>query len=229
MNLLGILSGLENYSFFGIPLINSDSFCELIVRFLFNTLISFIIVGYFYYKKSKRQDYLYTFMLISTTVFLLIFLLGHEKLQMGLALGLFAIFGIVRYRTETVPIREMTYLFMIIGISVINGLATSVSHIELVVTNIVFVIMCFIMEGRMVMQTPNCKFIVYEKINLITPEHHEEMMADLKARTGLDIVKFEIGYINFLKDTCFVKVYYNTKNDEINTFDMITKTKQFNG
>ena len=85
------------------------------------------------------------------------------------------------------------------------------------------------MEGRMVMQTPNCKFIVYEKINLITPEHHDEMMADLKARTGLDIVKFEIGYINFLKDTCFVKVYYNTKNDEINTIDMITKTKQFNG
>ena len=229
MNFLSILSGLENFELFGIPIINTDSFAELIVRFLFNIVVSLIIVGWFYYRKSKRSDYLYTFMLISTTVFLLIFLLGHEKLQMGLALGLFAIFGIVRYRTETVPIREMTYLFMIIGISVINGLATSVSHFELVVTNLIFIAMTWLMEGRMTNGIPNCKFIVYEKINLITPEHHAEMLADLKARTGLDIVKFEIGYINFLKDTAFVKVYYNSDNNEVNTIDQITKTKQFNG
>ncbi|MCQ2234596.1 MAG: DUF4956 domain-containing protein [Paludibacteraceae bacterium] len=228
MELLSIFSELENTSLFGIPLINTDSFCELIVRFIFNIAVSFVIVGLFYYRKSKRRDYFYTFMLISTTVFLLIFLLGHEKLQMGLALGLFAIFGIVRYRTETVPIREMTYLFMTIGVSVINGLATSVSHIELVATNAVFILMTWIMESRFV-DTPNCKFIVYEKIHLITPEHHEEMMEDLKKRTGLNIVKFEIGYINFLKDTCFVKVYYNTDDDSVNTIDQITKTKQFNG
>lgn len=225
MDLLSIFDS----QFFGTPLLNADSFGELILRFLFNTLISFVIVGYFYYQKSKRQDYLYTFMLISTTVFLIIYLLGHEKLQMELALGLFAIFGIVRYRTETVPIREMTYLFMIIGVAVINALATTVSHIELLATNLVIIGMTWIMESKLVMATPNCKFIVYEKINLITPEHHDEMMADLKARTGLDIVKFEIGYINFLKDTCFVKVYYNTSNNEVNTVDQITKTKQFNG
>lgn len=118
---------------------------------------------------------------------------------------------------------------MIIGISVINGLATSISVFELVVTNMIFIVMTWIMESSLVISTPNCKFIVYEKINLITPEHHDEMMADLKTRTGLDIVKFEIGYINFLKDTCFVKVYYNTKDNEVNTVDQITKTKQFNG
>ena len=164
MELLSILSGLENTDLFGIPIINVDSFSELIVRFLFNTIISFIIVGWFYYRKAKRRDYLYTFMLISTTVFLLIFLLGHEKLQMGLALGLFAIFGIVRYRTETVPIREMTYLFMIIGISVINGLATSVSYTELLTTNLIFIVMTWIMEGK-IMKVENCKFIIYEKID----------------------------------------------------------------
>lgn len=228
MELLSILSGLENTDLFGIPIINVDSFSELVVRFLFNTIISFIIVGWFYYRKAKRRDYLYTFMLISTTVFLLIFLLGHEKLQMGLALGLFAIFGIVRYRTETVPIREMTYLFMIIGISVINGLATSVSYTELLTTNLIFIVMTWIMEGK-IMKVENCKFIIYEKIDLITPARHDEMMEDLKKRTGLEITKFEVGYINFLKDTAFVKIYYKTDSDETNTVDQITKEKQFNG
>src|SRR5574344_1189772 len=216
MELLSILSGLENTDLFGIPIINVDSFSELVVRFLFNTIISFIIVGWFYYRKAKRRDYLYTF------------LLGHEKLQMGLALGLFAIFGIVRYRTETVPIREMTYLFMIIGISVINGLATSVSYTELLTTNLIFIVMTWIMEGK-IMKVENCKFIIYEKIDLITPARHDEMMEDLKKRTGLEITKFEVGYINFLKDTAFVKIYYKTDSDEINTVDQITKEKQFNG
>lgn len=228
MTILNILEGLQNIDFFGIPVINVDSFCELLVRFIFNTVVTFIIAGWLYYSKAKRRDYLYTFMLISTTVFLLIFLLGHEKLQMGLALGLFAIFGIVRYRTETVPIREMTYLFMIIGLAVINGLATSVSHLELVITNALFILMTWIMEGKLV-QVQNCKFIVYEKIKLITPDKHDEMLADLKERTGLDIINFEIGYINFMKDTCFVKVYYKSDSDQVNTIDKITKAKQFNG
>ncbi len=229
MNLLSAVAGLENLNLFGIPLINVDSFTELIIRFFFNILITYIIVGFFYYRRSKRRDYLYTFMLISTTVFLLIFLLGHEKLQMGLALGLFAIFGIVRYRTETVPIREMTYLFMVIGVSVINGLATSVSYMELIITNVIFIFMTWVMEGK-VLKVENCKFIVYDKISFITPEHHDEMMADLKTRTGLDITNFEIGYINFLKDTAFVKVYYNNGgNDSVNTIDQISKVKQFNG
>src|SRR5574344_2388801 len=98
-----------------------------------------------YYRKSGRRDYYNTFLLFSVTIFLLIFLLDNVKLQMGFALGLFAIFGMIRYRTETVPIREMTYLFMIIGISVINGLATSVSYTELLTTNLIFIVMTWIM------------------------------------------------------------------------------------
>ena len=228
MAILDILSGLEHSDLFGVSLINVDSFSELFLRFIFNTIVSFAIAGWLYYRKSKRRDYLYTFMLISTTVFLLIFLLGQEKLQMEFALGLFALFGIVRYRTETVPIREMTYLFMIIGVAVINGLATSVSYFELVFTNCLFVFMTWFMEGKL-MEVQNCKLIVYEKIKLITPDHHDEMLEDLKQRTGLDIIKFEIGTINFMKDTCFVKVYYKSEGNEVNTIDQVTKAKQFNG
>ena len=165
----------------------------------------------------------------STTVFLLIFLLGSEKLQIGLALGLFAIFGIIRYRTDTVPIREMTYLFLIIGLSVINALAVSVSYLELFATNALFVFMTWLMEKTRIVSKSSCKLIKYEKIDLITPDKYDEMVADIKQRTGLNITKCEVGYIDFLKDTALVKVYYESNSQEINTIDQITRAKDFNG
>ena len=105
------------------PLLDGAGFMQLLLRFAFNMLVIFGIIQFFYYSKSKRRDYYFTFTLISISVFFLIFLLGSVKLKIGFALGLFAIFGIIRYRTESVPIREMTYLFVIIAISVINALA----------------------------------------------------------------------------------------------------------
>ena len=141
-----LLTSILDYEFFGNPIVNVDGVSELLFRFILNVLVTSLIIVKLYYDKSKRRDYVFTFTLISTTVFLLIFLLGSEKLQIGLALGLFAIFGIIRYRTDTVPIREMTYLFLIIGLSVINALAVSVSYVELLVTNGLFVLMTWLME-----------------------------------------------------------------------------------
>lgn len=223
-----LLTHLAELNFFGIQLINVDGFLELLVRFALNLLVTSTIIGWLYYGKSRRRDYVFTFILISTTVFLLIFLLGNEKLQLGLALGLFAIFGIIRYRTETVPIREMTYLFLIIGISVINGLAESVSLAELFMTNILFILMTWVMESSRFMKHVSCKLIKYEKINLITPDKREEMIADIKKRTGLNVTKVEIGHIDFLRDIAFVKVYYQAAKNEVNTVDQITKRSQFN-
>lgn len=105
------------------PLMDSAGFLELLLRFCFNLLVVSCIIHLFYYPKSKRRDYYFTFTLISISIFLMIFLLGSVKLKIGFALGLFAIFGIIRYRTESMPVREMTYLFVIIAISVINALA----------------------------------------------------------------------------------------------------------
>ena len=179
-----LLTSILDYEFFGNPIVNVDGVSELLFRFLLNVLVTSLIIVKLYYDKSKRRDYVFTFTLISTTVFLLIFLLGSEKLQIGLALGLFAIFGIIRYRTDTVPIREMTYLFLIIGLSVINALAVSVSYVELLVTNGLFVLMTWLMEKTRIVSKSACKLIKYEKIDLITPENYQLMLEDIKKRTG---------------------------------------------
>ncbi len=225
MNLLNI----TDLAVFGIPIVNPEGFFELLLRFGLNVFVTSLIIVWLYYGKSKRRDYVFTFTLISTTVFLLIFLLGSEKLQIGLALGLFAIFGIIRYRTDTVPIREMTYLFLIIGLSVINALAVSVSYLELFSTNALFVFMTWLMEKTRIVSKSSCKLIKYEKIDLITPDRYDEMLADIKQRTGLNITKCEVGYIDFLKDTALIKVYYESNSQEINTIDQITRPKDFNG
>lgn len=194
---------------------------ELVIRFLLNTAVIALIVRVFYYPKSKRRDYFVTFILISISVFLLIFLMGGVKLKVGFALGLFAIFGIIRYRTESVPIREMTYLFLIIAVSAINGLATSISYVELLATNLLFLISIWTMESNRWVKHVASKLVMYDNINLITPDKEDELIADLKKRTGLHILRVEVGAIDFSKDTAMVKVYYEPLSNEINSVDHV--------
>jgi len=194
---------------------------ELLIRFVLNTAVIALIVRVFYYPKSKRRDYFFTFILISISVFLLIFLMGGVKLKIGFALGLFAIFGIIRYRTESVPIREMTYLFLIIAVSAINGLATSISYVELLATNLLFIISIWVCESHRWVKHVASKLVLYDNIRLITPEHEEELIEDLKKRTGLNILRVEVGAIDFSKDTAMVKVYYEPLSNEINSVDNV--------
>jgi|ThiBio_inoc_biof_1041523.scaffolds.fasta_scaffold02323_6 hypothetical protein len=223
----GVVEGFTGPDFLGIPIFEAQSLLEMVIRFLFNILVCWFLVKYFYYKKSGRKDFYFTFVLFSVAVFLLIYLLDSVKLQVGMALGLFAIFGIIRYRTEQVSIREMTYLFIIIAISVINGLSKALSITELLVANLMFVGAIAAMESTRIFKQTATKIILYEKIHLITPDKEDLLMADLQKRTGLDIVKFEIGHIDFLKDVAFIKVYYNPTQKEPNTIDTITKLKNF--
>lgn len=222
--------GGDEYSaldLFGIPLFEASSFWLLLFRFFFNLIVCWIIIQFFYYRKSQRRDYYFTFMLFSVTIFLLIFLLDNVKMQIGFALGLFAIFGMIRYRTETVQIREMTYLFIIIGISVINGLAMTVSYAELFVTNFLFIAVTWVLESNRLLKHTATKIILYEKIELIKEEKRAELMADLKERTGLEIKKVEVGHIDFLRDVAYLKVYYKPQDGTINTIDTMTKLKDF--
>jgi hypothetical protein len=172
-----------------------------------------ILVRWLYYSTARRKDYLFTYILISTIVFLLCFLLESVKLQIGFALGLFAIFGIIRYRTSTMPIKEMTYLFMVIGISVINALtSTRTSLADLLFTNIVLVLITYGLEKVWLLKHEATKTIVYEKINLIKPENYAEMLRDLTERTGIQrINRIETGKIDFLKDTCTLTIYYDSQ------------------
>lgn len=205
------------------PLIDMADLWQLLFRFVFNFIVVGIIIHFFYYPKSKRRDYYFTFTLISISVFFLIFLLGSVKLKIGFALGIFAIFGIIRYRTESVPIREMTYLFTITALSVINALSIQVGLTEMLVTNAIFLLVTSLLESERWLKHTSSKLILYDRIQLITPDKREELIADLSARTGLHIQKIEIGHIDFLRDAAFIKVYYESDSRETNTVDHLTK------
>lgn len=205
---------------------DSNNFTLLLIRFALNILVTGFIIRMMYYPKSKRRDYFFTFIVTSTTIFMLLFMLDTVKLQVGFALGLFAIFGILRYRTDTMPIREMTYLFLIIGISVINALAKHISYIELGLVNSIFISVSALMESNRVLKHVSSKLIVYEKIELIRPAKKNELMADIAMRTGLEITNVEVGSIDFLKDVAYIKIYYIS--GEVNTADGQGRVRDFN-
>lgn len=207
----------ENINIAGIEIIDIPDFLELVLRFSLNIGVILILVRCLYYSTAKRKDYLFTYLLISSVIFLLCFLLENVKLQIGFALGLFAIFGIIRYRTDSMPIKEMTYLFLVIGISVINALtSTKTSLADLVFTNLILVGITYGLEKIWLLKQESSKIIIYEKINLIKPEKYEELLIDLQERTGIKQIKrVEIGKIDFLKDTCSLTLFYETKETEI--------------
>ena len=214
MELLLILleGGME---FLGTPLWDSEDFLKLLIKGAFNLGIVILIVRYIYYPVTKNKDYLFTYLLISLTVFLLCILLDSVKLQLGFALGLFAIFGIIRYRTDPIPIKEMTYLFLVIGISVVNALANKkISYAELVFANFLIVFVTYGMEKIWLLRHESRKNIIYEKIELIKPERREELIEDLKERTGIDIIRVEIRRIDFLRDVANVRIFYYEEDSE---------------
>ncbi len=216
--------------FLGADLYDQDSLLNLLIRFGFNVFISWIIVQFFYYRKSPRRDYYVTFMLFSAVMFLLIFMMENVSMTMGIMLGLFAIFGVIRYRTETVPIREMTYLFVIIGTSVINGLSLNMTYSNLLVANAMLLLLMALLENQRLLKHQTAKLVLYDKIEMIVPERREEMIADLQQRLGIKhIDKIEVGHVDFLRDVAFVKVYYHLDKGETNTINQITKPNQYNG
>ena len=197
------------------------------IRFFLNLAVCWILIQFFYYRKSRRRDYYFTFMVFSTAMLMLLYIMGNVEVGVGLTLGLFAIFGVIRYRTETVPIREMTYLFVVVGISVINGLAMTVSYTELFLTNLLIVLAVWLFETIHFKEHLESKIIVYEKVALAHADRENELMADLKSRTGLDIRRVEVGHIDYLKDIAYVKIYY-ASDKPANTINHLTKVKRDN-
>lgn len=204
-------------------LIDGSAVVQLLCRFVFNFIVAGLIIHFFYYPKSRRRDYYFTFSLINVSVFLLIMLMGSVKMKIGFALGIFAVFGIIRYRTESVPIREMTYLFVIIAVSVVNALAVQLSLAELVTANALFVLSVWLLESERWLKHVSCKLVLYDRIQLITPDRREELIADLQERIGVEISKVEIGQIDFIRDAVYIKVYYESKTREINSVDVIER------
>ncbi len=194
--------------FLSIPIFDDD-FYKMMFRFFLNISFLTIIIQWLYYSTVKKRDYLFTYYMIGIIVFFLCFTLKKYELDIGMALGLFAIFGIIRYRTNPIPIKEMTYLFIIIGVSVINSLANQkMSYAEIVGANVIVVITIFIIERLLFRENTLTKTITYEKTENIKPEMREILIKDLEERTGLQITEVEIGSIDFLKDTTSITIKY---------------------
>ena len=215
MNIINLISP-DEISLTGIQIFDLNSFLNLFLRFALNLSVVMILVRWLYYSTTRRKDYLFTYILLSSLIFLLCYLLASVKLQMGFALGLFAVFGIMRYRTNSIPIKEMTYLFLTIGVSIINALAdTNTSVTEVLFTNFVIIAITFGLEKIWLLKNEASKAIIYEKINLIKPENYEEMLIDLKERTGIkNIKRVEVGQIDFLKDTCKLMIFYDVAGNQ---------------
>ena len=221
-----------------------QSISELAIRFFLNLVACWIIIQFFYYRKSRRRDYYFTFMVFSSAMLMLLYMMGNVEVGVGLTLGLFAIFGVIRYRTETVPIREMTYLFVIIALAAMNGLApvyklvgaaTSHAHYELstgtlavmLISNALVICLIWVLESPRLLKHTSTKLVLYDRIDLIVPEKRTELVADLEKRIGIKVDNLEIGYVDFLKDAAFIKVYYTLGKGETATIDSLTKAKDF--
>ena len=195
---------------YGIDLFDLEDFSKLLFKFGINFIFLIIIVRLIYYRVKDDKDYVFTYIMFNILTFFICFLLRKVPMEMGFALGLFAVFGILRYRTEAIPIRQMTYLFIVIGISMINALSNkSVSIFEVLFTNALITLITYLIDRLWFQTIEEKKNIVYEKIELIKPENKEELIKDLKERTGLPIHEVKVEKIDFLKDTAAVTIYYN--------------------
>ena len=199
----------------------TQSLTELAIRFFVNLAACWVLVHCFYYRKSRRRDYYFTFMVFSTAMLMLLYVMGSVEVGVGLTLGLFAIFGVIRYRTETVPIREMTYLFVIIALAAVNGLAPVYKLVEatsahphyalswgtvgiMVLSNLLVIALIWVLESGKALNHTSAKLVLYDRIELIVP-------------------------VDFLKDAAFIKVYYTLEDGNTGSIDSLTRAKDYIG
>ena len=188
----------------------SSELIHLMIRFGFNLSIAFIIIKLIYHRnRSSNLDFVFTYFMFNSLIFFFAYLLGNITINMGFAFGLFAVFAILRYRTDPIPIKEMTYLFIVITIGVINALSgNEVSYTVLLFTNITLVVLTYFLETYWQKNLLIRMTVEYEKIENIKPENRDALLADLKERTGLNIQSFEFRRMNFLRDTVRIRIYY---------------------
>jgi tellurite resistance protein TehA-like permease len=205
---------------------NYGDLLSLILRLGLNIFFLTIIIRFLYYPKTKRKDYLFTYYLIGTITFFLCFSLKKLDIDTGMGLGLFAIFGIIRYRTDAIEIKEMTYLFLVIGLSVVNAMLASevakgvyhINLVELVLINFTVILLLYILEYLWLVKHETRKIITYDRIDLITSERYDEMKEDLEKRTGLKINRIEVGKVDFLRDVALIQIFYYSSEQAFSNF-----------
>jgi hypothetical protein len=177
---------------------------------LVNLLFAYIIVRYIYYPRNGEHTYIFTFLAFNTVVYFIMGLFTSVEISIGAGFGLFALFSVLRYRTETVPIREMTYLFLMVALPILNSiLLRTGAYTQLLLSDAVIILIIWALEkGWGFRPELGRKQVIYEKIDLVQADRREELIADLKERTGLNIIRCEVNKIDFLRDTADLSVYY---------------------
>ena len=190
----------------------SPSFAQMLVRLFISLVVTWYIVFRLYYKKSKNREFCFTFMLISIAIFFIVFFMVFVledmkgKTSMGIGIGLFGIFSIMRYRTDAMPVREMTYLFIIIALALVNAIAEGVPMLELILTNVIVVVAVWSFE--LSLKTKPTKYVQYDRMELIVPERRDELKADLEKRLGVKVIKLEVGSVDFIRDMAMIRIVY---------------------
>jgi hypothetical protein len=197
----------------------SNEFLMMFVRLMINTVFTWLIIDRLYFRKSRRRDFYFTFMLISVAIFFIVFFMifvledMKGKTSMGVGIGLFGIFSIMRYRTDAMPVREMTYLFVIIALSLVNAVSVNVPLFEVILTNVIISAAVWICELHI--KTRPTRLVQYDRIELITPERRPELIADLEKRLGVKVLKVDIGSIDFLRDMAMIRVTFEGEQPAI--------------
>ena len=203
------MDGLKDLSLFGIPILNEAILYTMLFRYLLNFIIVYIIVRKIYYPITNNKDYFFSFFLINTLIFFVCFLMNTSTLNLAVGFGLFAILAIFRYRTDEVPIKEMTYLFMVVILAVINAISTKeFSYSALFATNLIVVGLVWFMEKVWLVKYEASERVIYEKIELIHPSRREELIKDLRERTGFEIDRVRVGRIDLSTDTAQLEVFF---------------------
>ena len=193
----------------------TNQYQMMVVRLMISILFTWLIIDRMYYAKSHRRDFRFTFMLIPVAIFFIVFFMifvledMKGKASMGVGIGLFGIFSIMRYRTDTMPVREMTYLFITIALAVVNAVSVNVSLTEVILTNLIVAAAVWACEKRL--KSNSTKLVQYDRIELITPARRQELIDDLQTRLGLNITNVEVGAVDFLKDMAMLRITYDGK------------------
>ncbi len=193
----------------------TNQYLMMVVRLMISILFTWLIIDRMYYAKSHRRDFRFTFMLIPVAIFFIVFFMifvledMKGKASMGVGIGLFGIFSIMRYRTDTMPVREMTYLFITIALAVVNAVSVNVSMAEVILTNLIVAAAVWVCEKRL--KSNSTKLVQYDRIELITPARRQELIDDLQTWLGLNVTNVEVGAVDFLKDMAMLRITYDGK------------------
>jgi hypothetical protein len=193
---------------------------NFLLRYALNLIFTFIVVRFIYYPKYRNNDFVFTFFLFNTILFVLCYLLAEADLKFGFAFGLFALFSMFRYRTVTVPIGEMGYFFLVVTLGIINSLASLINLEMLLVANSVLVSMTFLLGRTLQLTHENSQTLNYDNLGLIKPAERAELLKDLSERTGYPIHKVQVVKVDYQRGIAQLQVFYFSKENESGPLDL---------